>query len=154
MQFFPYEKFSLETTKSKQEVLEIIRKDLVKPSYNMDKIDPRINHFSGKVEADKFKVFQLVHWAPKGTVWFCPVLHGKLAAKGNGSRVEVYVYPKDWLFAIVFLVVMTYFGLFSGQPLLLLIPLVMYYLMLHYIEPTKARLLNLLEAVKVEQKMT
>jgi|GEM_PF-5019751 len=146
MRYFPYEKFTLATTKKPQEVLQIIQKDLVKPSYNMDKLDPRINHFCGKVEGDRFEVLQIVHWAQRGKVYFCPVLHGKVETAEGGSRVKVAMYPKNWPFALVFLAVMFYFGLFSGQPLLLLIPLFIYYLMLRYTEPTKARLVTLLEA--------
>ena len=109
MNIFPYRKFSIETTKSKEEVLQIIELN-TKPKhfYNIYALKSD-KFFRGKITEDGFNISQVidsVSYAPPVLPYDILAIKGRIADEGSKTIITISMRPimPFVIFRIIYLV--------------------------------------------------
>jgi hypothetical protein len=100
MKILPYEKFSINTSKSKEEVMGILRQNtLIGEGYPGLFMRYKGNAFFGQIYDDSFQIIRLIRFRSG----FRPLIEGKATGDDNGTSLDITIrLPK---FAVVFWIV-------------------------------------------------
>lgn len=104
-------KFSLETTKTREEVLQILRDNTSPKRISMFSSSSGGKYFWGTISEDSFKIRRIIWYRDS----FQPIIRGNIVELTSGTRVEITMRP-HW-FVIAFTTILLYFLFSAFAPL-------------------------------------
>lgn len=113
MRFFPYEKFNIETTRTKEEIISTVRLNT-----NLGKLMPFLGSrhkklFNGMVVNDDFKIAPAIHYRNS----FIPIIEGQVKQKEDGSSIDITMRLNE--LAKTFMIIwLSFCAMFLGIPII------------------------------------
>ncbi|MCR5696888.1 MAG: hypothetical protein K6G73_07940 [Marinilabiliaceae bacterium] len=104
-------KFSLETTKTREEVLQILRDNTSPKRISIFSSSSGEKYFWGEINQNSFKIRRIL-WYNNS---FQPIIRGNIVELTSGTRVEITMRPH--LFILAFTVILLYFLFTTFEPL-------------------------------------
>jgi hypothetical protein len=104
-------KFSLETTKTREEVVRLLKSKTSSKKIFWCSRSSEGNDFYGEVNNDSFKIRRIIWYRNS----FQPIIRGNIVELTSGTRVEITMRPH--LFILAFTVILLYFLFTTFEPL-------------------------------------